>query len=337
MAVALSALLGACGTDPGADLAPDQTELEKLVDWMEVWDDEADVYSRVWVAFVKDAAASGTEVTFAKVHQWGTSLNQAAGQLQAGIAKAGSLESTFSPTYEDALSATTIEVMTAADKLSTCRTSCEGDLGVVVSNGSALESLVIKTAAVNVTPATVTRTSSITDSLPADDEDGRIPFGDRVDPATYLCQPEFEKSDVLAGLTEPTNKAQTAFGTVDRIPTFHEILQWDYPPDAARYFETLQVRAITCEPHQEQDQGFTDTWELEDPPPMSVHTFGWRGESSDGEDTLYSHGVAALVDDVVVTVLVLSAVEPPAQDIAEGLLRDTISSLGVVPEKPESP
>ena len=327
-------LLLSCSSDPGAGRVLDKTPTEELLDWMQLWDDEADVWSRAYFAVVKEFSARDGPLSIGDVRTWGRSLDTAASTLHDALLKTGMPDFVASPTYSDALSATIGRVTAATTPAMTCDArTCADDLEAMIRASHALELLVVKTAGVKVTPSGQTRTEPIADALLSAADIGGAPLGDRVDPVEYLCQPPFETTDALHLRKAPTSTAQTAASTADRLPTFHLAQQWASPTEASRYFETVEVRTITC-PLETMDAGggFTTTWRSSMARDLSVHTVAWRITTSDGVRSLHSHCVMALVDDWVVSILVLSALQPPTEDVAEDLLRREVQRLGVEPE-----
>ena len=330
-AVLLVACLLSCSSDPGKDLQPESTEEEKLLDWMDLWEDPADVWSRAFYALLEDfTAIEDTAVPTSQIHEWGDSIASAVDELDQGLQDAGLSDFPASPTYSDALRSNVERVRADAAAVQACDATCVDDFEEMFDSGYVLENLVLKTAGVNTTPSAESRTEPIADALLSAAEVGGAPLADEVDPITYLCRPAFEETDALEQREPPAEVVQGAAATEGRLPTFHLVQRWDSAAEASRYFETLDVRAITC-PLESADagDGFVDTWTYQSTVPSSVHTLAWRGRSSDGEKSLYSHGVAALVDDSVVSIVVLSATEQPAQEIGDGLLALTVEGLGV--------
>lgn len=324
----LLGLLWSCETDPGAGLASQKTEYQKLVDWMELWDDEADKWSVAYVGVTKELRALDGRVPVERAHAWGSDLRQAVSNLRMALDKAGPPQSAAAPTYADALEWTIDRVRPAARATAICEAAaCGKALPDLLRTSRALWQLVLKTAAVNVVPSGATRTefpeSGLRNASGGDGTDRQL----RIPPGDFLCRPELETRDVLADLggsaTSVGRDWLSGSGTVVQV----QVKKWPTWSAAYAYFDVLDVRAITCALELPGVTGQQARWESGEAPKLSVRTVAWR--RMDPEIGLQFLGMSALVDDTVVTVVV--AGQRPSEELAQSLLRRGIEGLGVKP------
>lgn len=324
----LLGLVWSCDTDPGAGLASQKTEYQKLVDWMDRWDDEADKWSVAYVGVLKELQALDGRGTVRRAHAWGSDLGQAVSNLRTAVDKAGSPESAAAPTYAEALDWTIDRVRPAARVTASCEAAaCGTALRDMLRSSRALWQLVLKTAAANVESSGATRTeraeSGLLNASSVDGTDRQL----RIPPGDFLCRPELETRDMLADLggsaTSVGKDWVTGAGTVVQV----QVKTWRTWSAAYAYFDVVDVRAITCALELPGVPGQQARWMSGEAPELSVRTVAWR--RVDQEIGLQFLGMSALVDDTVVTVVV--AAQRPSEELAQSLLRRAIEGLGVKP------
>ncbi len=345
------ALVPACATDPGDDdksassndaavastsePVGEPTEREQYLAWIAEWSEEASGFTGTYFGVTKELSNVSGELTIEAIHEVGRKFETAASELAAGLERAGSLDSTMAAaTYDDALTWATDQVLEFSSSMRTCAAAaCATGMDDVLTSGRVLSDLAIKTAGVRLEESGVTRTVRIADAVfTAEALDGK-PLTDVIVPATDLCKPSFEGGDALDALEQPVASEGAAVLLQSQV-TFQSLQQWDTPAPAFQYFETLDVRAATC-PLEELDLGggSIKQWSSELAPlDLSVHAVSWRSVRHQGDQTFYGLGVGALVDDTVVTILLIGAESPAAND-GKALLRLAVERLGVDPER----
>ena len=330
-------LLASCGGEPeDSRVTAEPTETENYDAWIDEWHEGANEWSRAFFSLIKELSENDRSLSIKAVNRAGQRLTTALDALETDLENAGPLDSAAAaPTYTKALAWASDQVRTAAANARSCRGgACSAPVSAMLKFGAVLENLVVKTAAAKRKPSSAARIAPLQEAILRAEDVGGIPLEDRVDPETYLCRPSFEGGDALVAIPPPDQTELIAFGTRDRIPTFHALRRWEKPIDALRYFETLDVRAIVCGSQQRKGDArkgeYDKTWEYEQWVDPAVHTLAWRGVSTNPEDserTLHSLAVGALVDDTAVTILVLSTRGPVPDNVAKGLLKEAISRL----------
>lgn len=324
------AVLTACSAEPSAGPAKPPTQRELRLEWMHGWAEQVDAWSVAYLGVIRELDESEGAVPVPVLNAWGRRLSGAAADLDDGLRAAGPVDLEVAPTYPQALDWALEHVRAAAADAETCAAEeCEAAVSWLLDTSQVLWHLTLKTAAVEVLETGETRTSRPDAALLAAADLGGVELGDRLDPLDHLCVPDFED---VPDLEPPETTLRTALTTSERMPVFEQVQQWESPVAAARHFDVLDVRAIACAVLRVEGADAESSWSIELGPDLSVHTAAWRGETRTSTGTLHSLGLSALVDDTVVVVLLLSALDEPSSEDGEALLRRAVAGLGVDPE-----
>lgn len=338
LVVAVLAVTG-CSPDPpstpGEPLPADQYQ-----EWLDAWKTERNGMSSEWAAVVNEfeetqtPGEEQTAVSMDVVRTWSARLDTRASQLADRLRQVGTPPD--SPITAPGLYDTLIfgaDTFASTDlALQSCTQRCDEPFEMLTATGSAMLDLLV--LGVRSTSATVAvRTTSVTDALLDGDRLGLERVDEPGDPLDFLCRPDFLDA---VDVTEPDQSVDAAFETTDAAFVRNRLSRWDDVSMARRQFQSLSVREIACR-MQPATSPLEIRWSSESVDAGDLAPVGWRARVSvpDEDTTLHVLGVAALIDDTIVTISVIGDEPPETADI-HALLVEQATLLGVSPTAPTS-